>query len=51
MLKLIGIAVVVLVVGVLVYAATRPDAIRVERKESIKAPPEKIYAQINDFKA
>ena len=51
MRKLIGIVVVVLVAGILVYAASRPDSFRVERSASIKAPPEKIYAQINDFKA
>jgi uncharacterized protein YndB with AHSA1/START domain len=50
-LKLIVIAVVVLVAGILVYAAMRPDAIRVERTASIKASPEKIFAQINDLKA
>ena len=47
MLKIIGIAVVVLVVGLLIYAATRPDAFRIERAASIKAPPEKIFAQVN----
>ena len=33
----------------LLYAATSPDTFRVERSASIKAPPEKIYALINDF--
>jgi uncharacterized protein YndB with AHSA1/START domain len=39
------------VVCVLGYAATRPDSFTVERKVSISAGPEKIYANIVDFKA
>ena len=50
MLKIIGIAFVVLVAGLLIYAATRPDGFRVERSAVIQAPPEKIYAPINDLK-
>lgn len=49
MLKTIAIVVVVLIAGVLVFAATRPDAFRVERSVSIKAPPEKIYPYFDDF--
>ena len=36
-------------IGVLVLAATRPDTFHVQRTASIKAPPEKIFALINDF--
>jgi uncharacterized protein YndB with AHSA1/START domain len=50
MFKVIGIAVLVLIVGVLVFAATRPDSFRVQRTASIKAPPEKVFALINDLK-
>jgi hypothetical protein len=49
MLKIIAIAVVVLIAAVLIYAATKPDTFRVERKTVIKAPPEKVLAEINDF--
>lgn len=49
MLKIIAIAVVVLIAGVLVFAATRPDNFSVQRTTSIKAPPEKIFPLINDF--
>src|SRR5260370_19893185 len=35
--------------GVLVFAATRPDSFRVQRAASVKAPPEKIFALLNDF--
>lgn len=50
MLKKIGIAVVVVIVAVLGYAATKPDSFRVERTANIKAPPEKIHTLLNDFK-
>jgi uncharacterized protein YndB with AHSA1/START domain len=49
MLKTILIVVVVLIAGVLIYAATRPDTFRVERSASIKAPPEKIFPLIDDL--
>jgi uncharacterized protein YndB with AHSA1/START domain len=34
----------------LVYAATRPDGFRIERSAHIQAPPEKVFAQIDDFR-
>jgi carbon monoxide dehydrogenase subunit G len=49
MFKIITIVIVVLIAAVLIYAATRPDTLRVQRSTSIKAPPEKIFALINDF--
>jgi uncharacterized protein YndB with AHSA1/START domain len=49
MLKLIGLGVVLLVGGVLLFAAMRPDSFRVQRTASIKAPPEKIFPLINDL--
>jgi uncharacterized protein YndB with AHSA1/START domain len=51
MLEIIAIIVVVLIAGVLIAAATKPDTFRVQRAASINAPPEKIFALINDFKA
>jgi hypothetical protein len=39
----------ILLAAILGYAATRPDAFRVERAKSIQAPPEKIFDLINDF--
>jgi hypothetical protein len=50
MLKKIVIVIAVLVAGVLIFAATKPDTFRVERAASIKAPPEKVFALIDDFK-
>jgi len=49
MLKTIAIIVVLLIVGVLLFATTRPDTFRVQRAASIKAPPEKIFPLINDL--
>jgi uncharacterized protein YndB with AHSA1/START domain len=53
MLKIVGIVIVVVLVvvgAVLIYAATKPDAFRVQRAMGIKAPPEKIFALIDDFR-
>src|SRR6185503_15452033 len=47
---MIGIALAVTVGVVLAYAATRPNDFRVQRSASIKAPPEKIFPFINDFR-
>jgi uncharacterized protein YndB with AHSA1/START domain len=52
MLKGLLIVVAVLVVcvaAVLAYAATRPDTFTLQRSATIKAPPERIFALINDF--
>ena len=49
MFKLIAIAVVVLAAAVLIFAATRPDLFHVKRAIAIKAPPEKVFAFINDL--
>jgi len=49
MIKAIAIIILALVAAVLVYALTQPDSFRVERSIVIKAPPEKIFAQINGF--
>ena len=52
MLKSIAIIAVILAIAiavVLILAATKPDTLRVQRSDSIKAPPEKIFPLINDF--
>ena len=49
MLNTIIIVIVVLLAGVLGYAATRPDSFSIQRSITIKAPPEKIYPLIDDF--
>ena len=50
MLKITGVIIAVLIAGVLTLAATRPDTFSVQRFASIKAPPEKVFGLINDFK-
>jgi hypothetical protein len=49
MIKKIFAAIVVVIVGILVYAATLPDTFRVQRTTNVKAPPEIIFSKINDF--
>lgn len=49
MRKIIAIVIVVAIIAVLAYAATRPNTFHVARSIVIKAPPEKIYALIDDF--
>ena len=51
MLKNILGVIVVLLAAVLILASMKPDVFRVERSASIKAPPERVFALINDFKA
>ena len=50
MWKKLVIVIAVLVGAVLVVAATRPDDFSVQRSASIKAPPEKIYPMLADFR-
>jgi uncharacterized protein YndB with AHSA1/START domain len=49
MLKKIALAVALVIVALVVYAALQPDEFRVERSVVINAPPEKIYPLIVDF--
>ena len=49
MLKKIALVIVALIAVVLIYASTRPDSFSVQRSATIKAPPEKVFALINDF--
>jgi uncharacterized protein YndB with AHSA1/START domain len=47
---IIAVVIVVAVATVLVLAATKPDTFEVQRAMSIKAPPEKIFALVNDLR-
>ena len=49
MFKIIAIVAVVLLAGILIYGATRPDTFSVLRATRIKAEPEKIFPLINDL--
>ncbi|MBN9687499.1 MULTISPECIES: SRPBCC family protein [unclassified Corallococcus] len=45
----IAIAVLVLVVALGAFIATRPDRFRIERNALVAAPPATVFAQINDL--
>ena len=49
MLTFVVIAVVLPVAAVLVLAARKSDTFRIERAAAIKAPPDRLFALINDF--
>jgi len=46
---IIGAVVGIGIIGVLVFAVTKPDVFVVQRSASIKAPADKIFPFINDF--
>lgn len=50
MFKKIAIVLSALIVGVLIFAATKPDTFHVERTASIAASPERIQPLITDFR-
>ncbi len=49
MIKIIGVTIIFTIIALLVFAAMQPDSFRVQRSATIKASPEKVFAQINDF--
>jgi len=52
MLKIVVVIVAVVLalgVGILAYAATKPDTFRVQRTARVKAPPERIFPLIEAF--
>jgi hypothetical protein len=51
MFKLIASILLVALAAVLIYAATQPDVINVQRTASIKAAPERIFPLLSDFHA
>jgi len=54
MLEIVAVIVVILIVAaiaILAFAAMRPDTFRVQRSTSIKAPPDRIFPLINDYKS
>src|SRR3954471_243454 len=50
-LKKVLLVLVVVVIGFVAFAATRPDNYHVERSQKIAAPAEVVFAQLADFKA
>jgi len=51
MLRIVMIVALIAVVALAIFVATRPDAFRVQRSATIKAPPEKIFPHLADFHA
>ena len=51
MLKFIAILIIAAIVIILVLARLKPDTFRVERSIRIQAPPEKVFAHINDLRS
>lgn len=51
MLKKIVAVLVVVLLGLVGFIASRPDTFEVKRSLEMKAPPEVIYAQVSDFHA
>ena len=49
MLATILAVIAIVIIAVLAIAATRPDSFRLQRSATIKAPPDRIHALINDF--
>lgn len=49
MIKKTLLLIVVAIAAILGYATTKPDTFSVQRKTTIKAPPQKIAALITDF--
>jgi hypothetical protein len=49
MIKKIIVTIIVLIVALLAFAATRPNAFRVQRTARINAAPDRIYANLEDF--
>jgi uncharacterized protein YndB with AHSA1/START domain len=46
---IIAIIFVVVLIGILGFASTKPNTLNIQRVADIKAPPERIFALINDF--
>ena len=50
MLKTILIVVAAAIAALLIYAAFKPDSFRLSRSTTIVAPPDKVFALINDLR-
>jgi len=50
-LRLILLALAVIIVGLVIVIAMQPADFRIERSTTIAAPPEEVFAQVNDFHA
>jgi uncharacterized protein YndB with AHSA1/START domain len=46
---IIAVILAIAIAGVLIFAATKPDTLRVQRSITINAPPQRIFPLIADF--
>jgi uncharacterized protein YndB with AHSA1/START domain len=51
MFMTVTLTLVALIAALLVYASTRPDTFTLQRSAAIQAPPEKVFALIDDYRA
>jgi uncharacterized protein YndB with AHSA1/START domain len=49
MLKKVLMLLVVMIAGLASYVALQPDNFRIERRMTVDAPPQEVFAQVNDF--
>ena len=49
MFKKILILLVIVIAGLAGYVALQPDNFRIERRMTVNAPPQEVFAQVNDF--
>ncbi len=49
-IAVIAVVIAIAIAIVLILAATKPDTLRVQRATIVKAPPEKIFPLISDFR-
>jgi len=47
----IALVLALAVIGVLAYAATRPDSFRIQRSIQVEAPPDRIFALVDDLQS
>ena len=50
MLKTLLLIVAAAIAALLIYAATKPDSFRIQRSATIAAPPDKVFALLNDLR-
>ncbi len=50
MIKTIFLVILVAVAALLLFAATRPDSFSMQRSTTIAAPPDRVFALVNDLK-
>jgi hypothetical protein len=49
MLKKLAVVVVVVILALVAYIVTRPSDLRVSRSRAVSAPPDVVFAHVNDF--